>query len=76
MVSTTRVVAATRALDRVLLGNYSVVPQWYAPSLRVAYWDKFGIPEKHPSYVGPDIDSWWIDVEKEKALPAKYKGLN
>src|SRR5690606_407056 len=34
-------VAATRALDRVLLWNYYVVPQWYLPGRRVAYWNKF-----------------------------------
>ena len=41
--------AATRALDRVLLwGNY-VVPQWYSPDDRIAYWDKYRRPDKLPS---------------------------
>ncbi|MBN9067207.1 MAG: ABC transporter substrate-binding protein [Rhizobiales bacterium] len=66
-------VAATRALDRVLLWNYYVVPQWYAPGLRVAYWNKFGIPEKQPGYIGVDFDSWWIDEAKAAALAKKYK---
>jgi microcin C transport system substrate-binding protein len=34
------------------------------------------MPEKQPTYRGADIDSWWIDPVKEKALAAKYKGLN
>ena len=34
-------VAATRALDRVLLWSNYVVPQWYYPFERLAYWDKF-----------------------------------
>jgi microcin C transport system substrate-binding protein len=65
-------VAATRALDRVLLWNYYMIPQYYQPTLRFAYWDKFGIPEEQPDYVGVDIDSWWIDPEKEAALSRKY----
>ncbi|ODT56614.1 MAG: hypothetical protein ABS59_00620 [Methylobacterium sp. SCN 67-24] len=69
-------VAATHALDRVLLWNYYMVPQWHLPMAWVAYWNKFGIPEKQPSYLGVDIDSWWIDKDKEAALAAKYKGSN
>ena len=69
-------VAATHALDRVLLWNFYVVPQYYRAVVWLAYWNKFGIPEKQPAYVGVDIDSWWIDLDKEKALAAKYKGSN
>jgi len=69
-------VAATHALDRVLLWGYYIVPHWHSPSLRIAYWNKFGIPEKQPSYVGIDIDSWWIDVEREKALAARHRSGN
>ena len=69
-------VAATRALDRVLLWNFYVVPQWHRSVLWLAYWNKFGMPEKQPAYIGADINSWWIDPEKEKALAAKYKGVN
>ncbi|MCX5496329.1 extracellular solute-binding protein [Kaistia dalseonensis] len=64
-------VAATHALDRVLLWNYYVVPQWYSDTINVAYWNKFGIPDKQPIYAGIDVDSWWIDPAKEKALGAK-----
>jgi microcin C transport system substrate-binding protein len=64
-------VAATHALDRVLLWNYYVVPQWFNDTINVAYWNKFGIPEKQPEYVGIDTDSWWIDPAKEAALGAK-----
>jgi microcin C transport system substrate-binding protein len=68
--------AATRALDRVLLWNYYVVPQLTRDVDFYAYWNKFGIPEKQPTYVGPDIESWWIDPEKEAALAAKYGFAN
>lgn len=69
-------VASTRALDRVLLWNYYVIPQFTRDVQWLAYWNKFGIPEKQPDYLGADVESWWIDAEKEKALAAKYKGGN
>ena len=69
-------VAATHALDRVLLWGYYIVPQWHLPEIWVAYWNKFGIPEKQPTYSGVDVDSWWIDPEKEKVLSSRYRGEN
>ncbi len=69
-------VAATHALDRALLWNFYVVPQYHRPVVWLAYWNKFGIPDPQPSYIGADTESWWIDQAKEKALAAKYKGLN
>jgi microcin C transport system substrate-binding protein len=68
--------AATHALDRVLLWNYYVVPQLTRDLDFYAYWNKFGIPEKQPTYIGPDTESWWIDPEKEAALAAKYGFAN
>ena len=64
-------VATTRALDRVLLWNFYVVPQWHNPKIWLAWWNKFGMPEKQPAYVGIDIESWWIDAEKAAALEKK-----
>lgn len=60
-------VTATRALDRVLLWSHFVIPQWHIRSYRMAWWDKFGIPDKNPPY-GPGFWSWWIDPKKERAL--------
>jgi microcin C transport system substrate-binding protein len=68
--------ATTHALDRILLWNYYVVPQYHRSVLWLAYWNKFGIPEKQPGFIGADINSWWIDKDKEAALAAKYKGVN
>jgi len=55
-------VAATRALDRVLLWNHYVVPQWWSP-LRTARWDRFGLPETLPSFApaGGFPDVWWYE---------------
>ncbi|MSO70540.1 MAG: ABC transporter substrate-binding protein [Alphaproteobacteria bacterium] len=52
-------VARTRALDRALLWGHYVIPHWYIPHDRVAYWDKFGQPAKVPSS-GVQIDTWWM----------------
>jgi microcin C transport system substrate-binding protein len=61
-------VAATNALDRVLLwGNY-VVPQWHYPYDRWAYWDMFGRPEQLPSQAASILRVWWVDADKDKAL--------
>jgi microcin C transport system substrate-binding protein len=57
-------VAATRALDRVLLWGYYVIPQYYAPIDRLAFWDKFGRPRIRPKF-GIDLFSWWIDSSKQ-----------
>ena len=63
-------VAATRALDRVLLWNYYVVPHWYYPYERLAYWDIFGRPDKLPSQTSTPTQVWWIDPAKAKAVEA------
>ena len=62
--------AATRALDRVLLWGFYIVPHWHNPEIWLAYWTKFGMPEKQPDYLGVDTFSWWIDPEREKAIGA------
>ncbi|MEQ8348175.1 MAG: extracellular solute-binding protein [Sneathiellaceae bacterium] len=60
-------VAATRALDRVLGWNWYVVPGWNLQADRIAYWNRFGRPETSPAY-GVDILAWWIDRAKAAAL--------
>ncbi len=65
-------VAATHALDRVLLWNNYVVPQWYIPYARVAYWDRFGHPKMLPSQsVGFPTIWWWDDVSASKLASVK-----
>ncbi|MCK5556127.1 MAG: ABC transporter substrate-binding protein, partial [Alphaproteobacteria bacterium] len=57
-------VARTRALDRVLLWNYYVIPQWYLDYFRLAWWDKFGRPVISPKYGLGVVETWWYDAEK------------
>ena len=47
------------------MNNYYVVPNWYTPVTRVAYWNKFGQPKVLPKY-GINIFSWWIEEELNK----------
>lgn len=60
--------AATRALDRVLLWNHYVVPQWYSPNNRIAYWTKFGRPTKLPSRDFAFLQAWWYDEAAARKL--------
>ena len=58
-------VAATRALDRVLLWNHYVVPQWNYPKVRTARWDRFGRPTELPKYGLSGFPSlWWFDPDR------------
>ncbi|MGS4986592.1 extracellular solute-binding protein [Roseibium sp. RP-7] len=60
-------VAATRALDRVLLWNHYVVPQFYSDETRTARWNRFGHPQQMPEYSTGFPTIWWYD----EALAAK-----
>ena len=62
-------VAATKALDRVLLWEHYVVPHWYVPSVRLVYWNKFGML-KDPVMKGVQLMTWWVDPKKDQALKA------
>ena len=58
-------VAATKALDRVLLWNHYVVPQWTYGKLRTARWDRFGRPDNLPRYGAAAFPTiWWWDAER------------
>jgi microcin C transport system substrate-binding protein len=60
-------VTAVHALDRVLLWNHYVIPQWHVRNDRIAYWNKFGQPKITPKN-GVALFSWWVDPDKEAAL--------
>jgi microcin C transport system substrate-binding protein len=57
-------VAATHALDRVLLWNFYVVPQFTYGFVRYARWDRFSHAEL-PKYARSGLPSlWWFDADK------------
>jgi microcin C transport system substrate-binding protein len=58
-------VAATKALDRVLLWNFYVVPQFTYGYTRYARWDRFSHAEPLPKYGHSGLPSlWWFDADK------------
>ena len=58
-------VAATKALDRVLLWHHFVVPQWTYGKQRLARWDRFGRPNELPKYGASAFPTvWWLDPDK------------
>jgi len=65
-------VAATKALDRVLLWNDYVVPQWTYGKQRTARWDRFGHPETMPIYGASAFPTiWWWDADKAAKVPQR-----
>lgn len=59
--------AATRALDRVIMWNNYIIPQWYKGEHNLAYWDRFGRPTApKPDYHRGVVNSWWFDAEKAR----------
>jgi microcin C transport system substrate-binding protein len=66
-------VAATHALDRVLLWNDFVVPQWYSPTVRLAYWARYGQPETLPGLTPGFLQVWWFDQQMAERLPRPSK---
>jgi len=58
-------VAATKALDRVLLWDFYVVPQWTYGKIRTARWNRFGRPDPLPKYGFSGFPTvWWWDASK------------
>ncbi|HEX3994048.1 MAG TPA: extracellular solute-binding protein [Acetobacteraceae bacterium] len=54
---------AARALDRLLLWGWYMVPNWYSQDFHIAYWDRFGDPGI-PIREGFNFDTWWVDQQK------------
>jgi microcin C transport system substrate-binding protein len=65
-----QLVYRTRALDRVLLAGYYVIPQYYLGSDRVAVWDFFERPRVSPKYaIG--FDTWWVNPKKQADIRSR-----
>jgi microcin C transport system substrate-binding protein len=64
--------AATHALDRILLWNHYVVPQWAYNKLRTARWNRFGHPQNMPKFgLAAFPTLWWWDAEKAAKVGAR-----
>jgi len=51
-------VAGARALDRLLISGFYIVPFYYAPEQRIAYSARLGRPETTPLF-GVELAAWW-----------------
>ena len=60
-------VARTRALDRVLLWQHYLIPNWHIPMHRIVYWNKFERPKTPPRYA-LGFYTWWVDADKAAKL--------
>lgn len=69
--------AAGRALDRVLLWNFYVIPEGHPVGRHLVYWDRFGHPPlgiEHMNWTGfPHL--WWLDKEKSARVDAGLAGM-
>jgi len=63
-------IARTRALDRVLLWGFYMIPHWHTRVFRVAYWNMFSRPKVTPKYA-LGFENWWIDQEKLASLSGR-----
>jgi microcin C transport system substrate-binding protein len=62
-------IAATKALDRVMLWGHYVVPHWYSDKQRHIMWDQFAGPKVQPARDFGFFQTWWWD----DAAAAKLK---
>lgn len=63
-----------KALDRVLLWNYYMIPAWNHNAVWVAYWDRFSRPSIIPKYRALDISTWWFDKKKSTKISNDLEG--
>ena len=63
-------IARTRALDRVLLWGFYVIPHYHIQAFRLAYWDRFGRPSVQPRYA-LGFEDWWVDPAKAARVDAR-----
>ena len=67
-------IMTTRALDRVLLWNHYVIPQWHISAYRTLYWDIFDKPSVRPKY-SLGTNTWWVDTDKASTINQRKKSL-
>ena len=67
-------IMTTRALDRVLLWNHYVIPQWHISAYRTLYWDIFDKPSVRPKY-SLGTNTWWVVADKASTIDQRKKSL-
>jgi microcin C transport system substrate-binding protein len=54
-------VAACRALDRAVMWNHYIVPMWFVPGERLAYWKRVAHPQPLPGFALGYPAIWWYN---------------
>ncbi len=67
--------AATRALDRVLIWSRYFLPRFSSPGYRLVHWDRFGRPRHAPLERIAYLDTWWWDQDRSTAVDEGMKRL-
>ena len=67
--------AAVRALDRLLLRGWYMVPEYHDTTFKIAYWNRFGRPTT-PIRTGFVLDDWWINPALATKTDAARHGGN
>ena len=65
-------VAHVHALDRLLQYGYYVIPFWYLPAQRIAWWKQFHHPDATPQS-GPGFTDWWTTGPAPSETPPAPK---
>lgn len=64
-------VALVHALDRVLLWNHYVIPNWTSQTQRTLRWNRFSHPDTMPAYGAAAFPTvWWWDAAKAGKVEA------
>ena len=58
-------VTRVRAMDRVLLHNYYVIPMWHYAKWRLAYWNKIERPDNLSPITPAITNTWWASQNGE-----------
>ena len=56
-----KLITYTKALDRILLHNYYVIPHWHIKKWRLAYWNRITRPNLIPKYNLGFPETWWYN---------------
>lgn len=60
--------AAARALDRVLMWSHYAIPGYHSPGARYAFWDRFARPAQRPRFETGFPHTWWFDEAKARRI--------
>ena len=67
---------SVHALDRVLMWNHFMVPQWYKGVHNIAFWNKFSRPKLKPKFSLGVIDTWWYNKQKDALINSRKNLLH